>query len=275
MKTECTLCFHRCVLMDGQTGFCRARRNENGSIMSINYGKVTSLALDPIEKKPLVHFYPGSKILSVGSFGCNLACPFCQNYEIAAADEAHIKTVYICPQSLVQKALELVPQGNIGIAYTYNEPLVGYAYVRDCAAMARQHGLKNVLVTNGTICEEPLLALLPLIDAMNIDLKGFTQRFYDRLRGDLETVKRTIALSAQACHIEVTMLIIPGKNDSDEEMAAASAWLGKINAEIPLHISRFFPRWQMLDVPVMPVAKIHHLANIARQYLRYVYTGNC
>lgn len=274
MSTECTLCFHRCILREGQTGLCRARANRGGSIVPLNYGKLTALALDPIEKKPLRRFHPGSLILSTGSFGCNLHCPFCQNAAIAAVG-ANAHTQDCTPKQLVQEALRLQSEGNIGLAYTYNEPLVGYEYVRDCAELAHRAGMLNVLVTNGTIEEAPWRALLPLIDAANIDLKGFTENWYRQLGGDLETVKRSILLAAEYCHVEITTLIVPGENDSEEEMRALSAWLASISPEIPLHISRFFPRHRMQDRPPTPVPVVYHLAEIARERLRYVYTGNC
>ena len=274
MKLTCELCFHHCQLDEGQTGFCRARGNRNGKIVSLNYGKLTALALDPIEKKPLRRFHSGSLILSVGSFGCNLHCPFCQNAGIAAVgSEAY--TQDCSPEQLVQEALRLREQGNIGIAYTYNEPLVGYEYVRDCAELVHQAGMLNVLVTNGTIEEGPWKALLPLLDAVNIDLKGFSDTWYRRLGGDLATVKRSIDLAAQHCHIEVTTLIVPGENDSEDEMRALSAWLASASPEIPLHVSRFFPQHQMQDRPPTPVQTVYRLAEVAKEQLWYVYTGNC
>jgi pyruvate formate lyase activating enzyme len=249
--------------------------NKNGKIISNNYGKLTALALDPIEKKPLYHFYPGSKILSVGSYGCNLNCPFCQNCDISMVEGTEIDTAEIGCEELVRKALDLRGRGNLGIAYTYNEPLIGYEFVRDCATFAKENNLKNVVVTNGYICEEPLKELLPVIDAFNIDLKGFTERFYHKLRGDLATVKRTIELAATECHVEVTTLIIPGENDSEEEMEALSGWLASIDPKIPLHISRFFPRWQMQDKEATSVELVYRLAEIARKNLRNVHEGNC
>ena len=177
----CELCFHHCDLSEGQTGFCRARTCRDEAIVPLNYGKVTSLALDPIEKKPLRRFHPGSKILSVGSFGCNLRCPFCQNHEISMRGDGTLETAKLCPEALAGKALELRPYGNIGVAYTYNEPLIGYEDVRDCASLIHERGMVNVLVTNGTIEEAPWRALLPLIDAVNIDLKGFTPEWYRKL----------------------------------------------------------------------------------------------
>ena len=257
-----------------QTGACRARPTGDGTIIPLNYGRLTALALDPIEKKPLRRFHPGSWILSAGSFGCNLHCPFCQNAEIAAAG-AETFTRTCTPEQLVQQALRLRERGNIGIAYTYNEPLVGYEFVRDCAVLVRKAGMVNVLVTNGTMEEEPWRQLLPLLDAVNIDLKGFTEHWYKRLGGDLETVKRSIRLAAEQCHVEVTTLVVPGENDSEAEMRALSAWLASVSPEIPLHVSRFFPRHKMQDRPPTPVETVYRLAQVAREQLHNVYTGNC
>ncbi len=274
-KVRCDICPHNCLLGEGQTGFCRARSNRGGAIRLDSYGLVTSMSLDPIEKKPLYRFYPGSRILSVGSYGCNLRCSFCQNYEISMAGKERGGTVCVSPEELAEKAIELMPQGNIGIAYTYNEPLIGYEFVMDCAKLARPKGLKNVLVTNGYINEAPLEKLLPYIDAMNIDLKAFTDSFYKKISGDIETVKKTIETAASSCHVEVTTLIIPGENDSEEEMRSLSAWLTRIDRNIPLHISRFFPRYKMTDRDATPVKAVYSLADIARENLKYVYEGNC
>lgn len=274
-KVRCDICPHNCLLGEEQTGFCRARSNRGGAIRLDSYGLVTSMSLDPIEKKPLYRFYPGSRILSVGSYGCNLRCSFCQNYEISMAGKERAGTVCVSPEELVEKAIELIPQGNIGIAYTYNEPLIGYEFVMDCSKLARPKGLKNVLVTNGYINEAPLEKLLPYIDAMNIDLKAFTDSFYKKISGDIETVKKTIETAASSCHVEVTTLIIPGENDSEEEMRSLSAWLTRIDRNIPLHISRFFPRYKMTDRDATPVKAVYSLADIARENLKYVYEGNC
>jgi pyruvate formate lyase activating enzyme len=275
MRVTCSICPQSCELEEGQIGFCRARSARDGVVMSDNYGLITAMALDPIEKKPLRRFHPGSTILSVGSFGCNLRCPFCQNHEISMCSRDRARTAFVSPEELVEKALAQKPSRNIGIAYTYNEPLVGYEYVRDCAAAAHEHGLKNVLVTNGYVNEEPLRALLPYIDAMNIDLKAFTEDFYRTLHGHIEPVKRTISIAAKACHVEVTTLIIPGRNDSEDEMRSLSEWLSGISTDIPLHISRYFPRYRMADGAATPVETIRALAVIARERLKYVYTGNC
>lgn len=274
MKLTCELCPHHCVIEEGRTGFCRARSNNGERIICENYGRLTSISMDPVEKKPLKHFYPGSAILSVGSYGCNLRCPFCQNRSISMSGQ-DIKTVEVTPEALADKAESLKKAGNIGIAYTYNEPLVGYEFVKDCAAAVHERGMKNVVVTNGNIESDYFEALFPLIDAMNIDLKAFNPAFYEMVSGDFETVKANIRLAAEHCHVEVTTLIIPGENDSAEEMDALSEWLAAINPEIPLHVSRFFPSYQWRDRAPTAVATVYELAEIAGNHLKYVYTGNC
>ncbi len=270
----CDLCPHRCNLeKEGQHGFCRGRVLKDGEIIDENYGRITSLALDPIEKKPLRNFYPGLKIISVGSFGCNLMCPFCQNYEISQADKS-IDNEYLSPEDLVNIAFNYQVKGNIGIAFTYNEPLVSYEYVRDTSILAKKRGLKTVLVTNGMINEEPFRKLLPYIDALNIDLKGFTSRFYKMCGGDLDTVKRSIEVACEYSHVEVTTLVIPGENDSDEEMEQIGKFLSSISKDIPLHVSRFFPMYKMKDKEPTPIDTILRLTKVARKYLTYVYPGN-
>ncbi|MBR1903944.1 MAG: AmmeMemoRadiSam system radical SAM enzyme [Alphaproteobacteria bacterium] len=272
---ECSICPRRCKLNEGQIGFCKARACIDGVVRPINYGKITSIALDPIEKKPLYHFYSGQKILSVGSFGCNLRCPFCQNYEISMAGYNEIGLQNITPSQLVELAQKMAhePRGNLGVAFTYNEPFIGYEFVRDCAVLLRQAGLKTVLVTNGHINKEPLIDLLPLIDAMNVDLKGFSQEYYDYVGGSFDCVKQTIATAYDKCHIEVTTLIVPGKNDSAEQMEAEASWLASLSPEIPLHISRYFPRYKCIIEPT-PVETVLQLCDVARKHLNYVHAGN-
>lgn len=281
MRAVCHTCMHHCSLEPGQRGLCRARKNEHGKIICENYGKITSLALDAVEKKPLRRFYPGSRILSVGSYGCNLRCGFCQNHEISMVDAAGAKaaeTVYISPEALADRALACREAGNIGVAFTYNEPLVGWEYVRDTAALVKKAGMKNVLVTNGTALPEILEELLPLTDAMNIDLKGFQESYYRELGGDLETVMEFIRRAAAGCHVELTTLIVPGKNDGIPEMEREADWIASVGAlagrEIPLHVTRFFPRYQMTDREATAVEKVYSLAEAARKYLKYVFVGN-
>ena len=285
--TKCHVCFRQCDLKERQTGFCGARIAIGGKVTAGNYGRITSLALDPIEKKPLRRFFPGTKILSAGSYGCNLRCPFCQNSEISWGEEAKEfadTADILAPDDLVRVAEKYRSEGNIGIAFTYNEPLVGYEFVRDTAKLAHEKGLKNVLVSNGTASAEVLSEILPYIDAMNIDLKCFSEKTYrEVLGGDLEMTKTFISGAARKAHVEVTCLIVPGMNDSEEEMRALSSWIASLKDEngktigdtIPLHISRFFPRFHMTDRSATDVDVVYSLAEIAREKLKYVYTGNC
>ena len=274
MRVTCDTCSYRCSLAEGRTGKCRARINSGGNIVPLNYGRLTALALDPIEKKPLYRFFPGSMILSAGSFGCNMHCPFCQNAEISQSG-GDIETAYVSPESLAEKALSLVPRGNIGVAYTYNEPLVSWEYVRDASRCVRSLGMKNVVVTNGCVNSTVIEKVLPYIDAMNIDLKGFTREWYESLGGDLDVVKDTIVRSAKKTHVEVTTLIVPGKNDDEKEIRSLAQWVSKIDKKIPLHITRFFPHWRMPDAEATPVGTVYRAVSIAHEYLEYVYPGNC
>lgn len=275
MEAVCQVCIHHCHLQPGQRGVCRARKNVDGQIVCENYGQVTSLGLDPIEKKPLSMFYPGSLILSVGSYGCNLRCAFCQNHEISMTNKEEAAAVYISPQEMSDKALACKPAGNIGVAYTYNEPLVGWEYVRDCARLVRQAGMKNVLVSNGTASPEILDEILPYMDAMNIDLKGFTREYYRKLGGDLEMVKEFIVQAAALCHVELTTLIVPGENDSPEEMEQEARWIASVDKGIPLHVTRFFPRYHMMDREATRTRQVYYLAEVAKGYLEHVFVGNC
>ncbi len=277
MKTICQVCMHHCALAPGQTGLCRARKNEGGEIVCENYGWITSLALDPIEKKPLYDFHPGSMVLSVGSYGCNLRCPFCQNHEISMTDGRSLDAEHVSPGQLADLALmwkERKEAGNIGVAYTYNEPLVGWEFVRDTARLVREYGMLSVLVTNGTASLAVLEELLPWIDAMNIDLKGFQEDYYRKLGGDLETVKAFIARAQESCHVELTTLIVPGENDSSEDMEAQAKWIADLRPSIPLHITRFFPRYRMRDREATDVEQLYRLAGTAGKYLEKVYVGN-
>ena len=270
---RCGICPRQCRLGEGDIGFCKARANRGGKIVCDSYGKITSIALDPIEKKPLKRFHPGSNVLSVGSFGCNLRCPFCQNHEISMGG-SEIRYGVLSPDELLKKAESLVARGNIGLAYTYNEPLIGWEFVMDCAKLLCENGLLNVVVTNGYLCEEPLKTLLPYLHAANIDLKSFSPSFYRKIGGDLETVKRTIALSAESIHVEVTTLIVPGENDSEDEMNALSSWLASVDPSIPLHLSKFFPNYKMTDRGPTSEKTVEKLAGIAKEHLQYVYMGN-
>jgi len=259
-------------------GFCGARSCRDGHVYADNYGKVTSLALDPIEKKPFRKFHPGSRILSVGSYGCNLRCPFCQNHEISWGENVKrfsAASEYISPEDLSATAAYYKRKGNIGVAYTYNEPLVGFEYIRDTARIVHNSGMVNVLVTNGTAELSVLRELAPFIDAMNIDLKGFTEHYYKHvLQGNLQTVLDFISEAVRVCHVELTTLIIPGENDTEEEMRRMCEWIVS-QKKVPLHISRFFPRFHMQERNATDIAVVYRLADIAREYLDDVYTGNC
>ena len=278
----CDVCFRQCKLEEGMTGFCGGRSCRDGQIVAANYGRLTSVALDPIEKKPLKMFMPGSMILSLGSYGCNLRCPFCQNSSISWSQKAFEykdKAEFYEPDEIVKTALEFRGRGNIGLAFTYNEPLVGYEFVRDTARLVKEAGLQNVLVTNGTASQKILEQILPYIDAMNIDLKAFTDRFYrDFIGGDFQMVKDFITTAAGDCHVELTTLVIPGKNDSEQEMRELSAWVAALENQtgkkIPLHITRFFPAFKLTDRDPTPVNTILRLVEVARENLEFVFPGN-
>ena len=277
----CEVCFRHCNIPEGKVGFCGGRISRNGKVVAYNYGKITSLALDPIEKKPLARFFPGSMILSVGSYGCNLRCPFCQNHDISWSEQSKVyaRTAdEVSPEELVDLAVKTRNRGNIGVAFTYNEPLIGYEFVRDTAKIAKAEGLKNVIVTNGTAELSVLEEIAPYIDAMNIDLKGFSDRYYrDVLGGDMRQVISFIEAAVKTCHVELTTLIVPGENDGEEEMRELSSWVAGLKGPdgVPLHISRFFPRFRMRDRGPTDVHTVYRLADIARETLKYVYTGNC
>lgn len=289
MKAVCNVCMHQCSLESGQRGLCGARKNEDGKIVCENYGQITSLALDPIEKKPLKRFRQGSFILSVGSYGCNLRCPFCQNHEISMAlkkndtvkdcSRGSVETVYVPPQALAEQAARYRAMGNIGVAFTYNEPLVGWEYVRDTAKMVKEYGMDNVLVTNGTVSCEVLEEILPYVDAMNIDLKSFREETYRKFGGDLYTVRKFIARAAVSCHVELTTLIVPGENDDVREMEEEARWIASVEKsagkKIPLHVTRFFPQYRMTDRKATEVELVYRLADTAGGYLEYVFVGNC
>ncbi len=278
----CDVCFRHCKIEENATGFCGGRMCLNGKIVAANYGKLTSVALDPIEKKPIKMFRPGTKVLSIGSYGCNLRCPFCQNSSISWSKEAFEyknQAEYFSPQKIVQSALELRSRGNIGLAFTYNEPLIGYEFVRDTARLAKEEGLENVLVTNGTATQKVLGEILPYIDAMNIDLKAFSASFYKNLLdGDFQMVKDFITTAVQSCHVELTTLIIPGENDSEQEMRELSDWVAELekqyNRKIPLHITRFFPTFKLTNKEPTPVSTIFQLVEVAKEKLDFVFPGN-
>ena len=273
----CDVCPKFCKLREGQIGFCRARSNIGGKIVLINYGQATSLALDPIEKKPLMRFCPGTYILSYGSYGCNLRCPYCQNASISMAGPDNCPHRLITPEGLTDLAVDLSKQepGNIGVAFTYNEPTVCFEFIRDTSKLLHEAGLKSVVVTNGGLVRKYADELLPHVDALNIDLKGFSDEFYRYVKGEFDTVKEFIKAAVEhKCHVELTTLAIPTKNDDPEEMEREAEWIASISPDIPLHLSRFFPRYKVDDLPPTPAETIYRLKDIAQKKLKYVYTGN-
>jgi pyruvate formate lyase activating enzyme len=266
---RCDLCPHHCVIGPGRRGLCRVRENRAGTLTALTYGRVASTAMDPIEKKPLYHFHPGRQILSIGTWGCNLQCLFCQNCEIS---QGEVPTRELAPEEAVRLARE---QDSVGIAYTYNEPLIGWEYVHDTARAARDAGLKNVLVTNGYVEDAPLRELLPLVDAMNIDIKAFHESFYDEVcGGHLEPVLATAERAAAACHVEVTTLVIPGHNDRPREIEALATWIAEhMGRKTPAHLSAYFPAYKLSAEPTRPEMLLR-AREIFRQELDFVYLGN-
>ena len=267
---RCTLCPHLCIIKEGAYGRCLSRRNINSRLYSLNYANISSIALDPIEKKPLYHVHPGKMILSIGGYGCNLNCPFCQNYHIARAMP---KLSPIEDDKLIEEALSR--QDNIGIAFTYNEPMINFEYILDLSKKLKEKNLKTVLVTNGYINEEPLRMLAKSIDAANVDLKGYTEEFYKDVCGaDLETVKRTISiLIEEAVHVEVTFLLIPTLNDDEDRFEEMLEFLSSLGKPPVLHISRYFPNYKM-DLPPTDISLVKEFAHIAKRKLDHVYAGN-
>lgn len=283
-KVKCRLCPQLCLIEPGESGYCFIRKNRDGTLYAMEYGRVSSSYLDPIEKKPLYNFHPGSTIFSIGGIGCNLRCPWCQNWNIAQPSDSfpgiEIEdvtkqfTARLDPKQVVELARKYIPNECIGVAYTYNEPFTWYEYVKDTAVLVKEAGMYNVLVTNGYVMEEPLRELLPLIDAMNIDVKGFSESFYHKVGGHLRPVLKTAELSKEYCHIEITNLVIPGLNDSKEDIEKLVNWVaGTLGKDTPLHFSRYFPSYKLATEPT-PLDTLHLAEHIAREKLDFVYLGN-
>ncbi|MDP8260571.1 MAG: AmmeMemoRadiSam system radical SAM enzyme [Candidatus Gygaella obscura] len=268
-KVQCELCPHFCLLESGATGSCRVRKNINGKLFTLNYAKISSFALDPIEKKPLYHFHPKEYILSVGSAGCNFECAFCQNWTISQ-ETSNLKET--TSEFLIQQAKS---NKSFGIAYTYNEPFIWYEFVFDTARLAKKEGLKNVLVTNGFVNQKPLEEMLQFIDAMNIDLKSMDEGFYqDICKGSLNPVLDTIKKSAQVCHVELTNLVIPGLNDKEDYFCKLRDWVfDNLGADIVVHLSRYFPCYKM-DIGPTSLETLKIAQGIIQKKLKYVYLGN-
>jgi len=269
-NTECLLCPHNCILKDGKAGICGVRENKGGRLYSSNYGEVTSIAMDPMEKKPLYHFYPGTEIFSIGTRGCNLKCPFCQNWSISQDLDA--KSSYRSPEEIVDMALA---SGAVGIAYTYSEPTVWFEFVRDTALIAKERGLKNVMVTNGFINPAPLEELTGFIDAMNIDLKCYNADTYHKvLKGELEPVKNAIKKAYElGCFIEITTLIVTDINNDIDELMEIADFIASIDKRIPWHLSRYYPSYKY-NKPATDVEFLTEVWESAIEILDYVFTGN-
>ncbi|MCI1477607.1 MAG: AmmeMemoRadiSam system radical SAM enzyme [Clostridium beijerinckii] len=270
-KVRCRICPHNCLIDEDKFGICGVRTLESKVPIAINYGEVTSMGVDPIEKKPLYHFKPSKDILSIGSFGCNMMCSFCQNYEIS---QGKPQTQYIN----VEKLIGIIPtiENNIGVAFTYNEPFMWYEYIYDAAKGIKESNTDTsvVVVTNGYINEEPLKKLLPYVDAMNIDLKGYTNRYYNNICGaKLEPVLETIKRCSEYCHVEITTLLVSKENDSLEESRQIAEFIASVDENIPLHLSRYFPRYKM-ENEATKIERITEAQNEAKKYLKHVYVGN-
>lgn len=270
MGIKCLLCPHLCLIKENQIGKCGVRKNIDHKLLSLNYGKVTSIAIDPIEKKPLYHFYPGTNILSIGTYGCNMKCIFCQNYHIS---QKVPKTYHVSNDALLDY---IKTYDSIGIAFTYNEPLISYEYIYDTVVYIKekQPDVKIVLVTNGFINSKPLLDILPYIDAFNMDLKAFTDKFYRRIcQARLDPVLNTINLVYDKAHLEVTTLMVTDENDSFEEIGAIAKFLSDLDKNIPLHLSRYYPNY-LMKKPATDIKKMYQSKKEAEKYLNYVYLGN-
>ncbi len=266
---QCLLCPVRCRLKEGKTGVCMAKKNVGGRLMAVTYGLTTSFNVDPMEKKPLYHFYPGTQILSMGPNACNLGCQFCQNFQIS---QQTAPTSFISPEDVAAAAIKI--PDCVGVAYTYTEPLMWYEYILDAAEQVKKAGLKNVLVTNGYLEPEPYDAILPLIDALNVDIKSMDEDFYRRVcKGKLAPILRNVEKTVGKAHIEITNLVIPGLNDADDNFERLAKFLAGLDPFIPLHFSRYFPMYKM-DNPPTPPETLFRAAEIAKRWLKYVFVGN-
>ena len=265
---RCGLCPHRCRIAEGKAGICGVRENRGGTLFAATYGKVAAIAVDPVEKKPLFHFHPGARILSIGSVGCNFRCEFCQNWHLVLR-QAPVEPVRI--EELLRMARR---ENSVGIAYTYNEPFIQFEFVLECSKAFRAAGMKNVLVTNGYVNPEPLAELLPFVDAMNIDLKSMDPAFYRKIcGGERDPVLATIRTAAKATHVELTTLLYTGHNDADEQIRNVVDFVAGTDREIPIHISRYFPQHRA-TAPPTPPDRLASAYRIARERLPYVYVGN-
>ena len=270
-RVRCDLCPHHCRMRSGQRGICLTRKNHGGKLIAENYCRPVSMAIDPIEKKPLFHFFPGSTIFSTGPNGCTFKCGFCQNCEIS---QAVLPAREVTARFMVESA---ATNGSIGIAYTYSEPAIWFETIMEVGALVRKQGRKNVMVTNGFIEQAPLAELLTVVDAMNIDIKSMNPSFYRRIcKGSLDPVlKACETVKKSGCHLEITNLLIPGENDDPAETEALAGFMAEhLGKDTPLHLSRYFPRYRM-NHDATPEALLLHAWEIAKNHLDYVYIGNC
>jgi len=272
---QCFLCPNQCVLSPSQWGLCKARKNIDGKLYSMVYGKIATAHVDPIEKKPFFHVLPGSTAFSIATTGCNMRCLFCQNWEISQAFPDDVPTQAATPEEVVSQALA---SGARSIAFTYNEPVIAYEYMLDIAKLAKAKGLKTVVVSSGYIEKEPLKELLKYIDAYKVDLKAFNENFYKKLTGGglgavLETLK---TIKQSGVWLEIVNLLIPGENDSDDELRAMARWIqSNLGDSVPLHFSRFFPQFKLKNLPPTPTETLIRARKIAMEEgLKYVYIGN-
>lgn len=271
-RVHCLLCPQDCHLADGKKGLCGVRLAEDGKLFTTNYGKYAAAAMDPIEKKPLYHFYPGHSIFSLGTVGCNLSCSFCQNWTLARSQERVLQK--FTPEKICSFLEKRPSREQLGVAYTYNEPFIWFEFVLACSRVLSEQGFHNVLVTNGFVRPDPLEELLPYIDAMNIDVKAFNEGFYQRwCRGNLEAVLQTVQRAVKDCHVELTYLLIPTLNDDLAEVEKFINWVASLNPEIPVHFSRYYPQYKM-DLPPTPLTTMEKVWELAKKHLKYVYLGN-
>lgn len=272
---QCFLCPRKCVIALGKRGFCQARENRDGTLYTLVYGQAAAVHIDPIEKKPLFHFLPGTSAFSIATAGCNLRCKFCQNWEISQSKPEEIKPILLSPEEIVKQALAA---GSKTIAYTYTEPTIFYEYMLDTAILARAQGIRNVMHSAGFINEKPLRALCKWLDAANIDLKGFTEKYYnDTCFGNLDNVLSTLKiLKEEGVHTEITNLILPNLNDSDEQIEKMCVWIKEnLGPDTPIHFSRFWPMYKLANLSPTPVKTLERAQAIAKRVgLKYVYIGN-
>ena len=274
-RIQCNLCPNRCILAPGQRGICKVRENRDGKLYSLVYGKPISINVDPIEKKPFYHFLPTTRAYSLSTVGCNLSCKFCQNWNISQRFPEDVNPMEKSPEEVVQEALDAEAET---IAFTYNEPTVWYEYMYDIAKLAKERDLKTVMISAGYINPEPFNELLEVLDAVRIDLKGFTEEYYQEIvGGKLEPVLESLKIAYQSgTWLEIINLIVPGKNDSESEIRAMCQWIkDNLSEDVPLHFLRFEPRYKMQNLPQTPIETLKKAREIAQEVgLNYVYAGN-